>query len=130
MGLTMRFPFWLPALLAPALLAPVLALAGNAYSPRFAREEQPAQMLSFELCPRPVYPKSALRNEEQGTVTLRFTIGANGRLLQQQVARSSGFADLDRAALSALSHCWFRPASIDGRPVQSPMDIQYVWKIE
>lgn len=113
-----------------ALLAPAVALAGNGYSPRFAREEQPAQPLSFELCPKPAYPRSSLRNEEQGAVTYRFTIGANGRVLKQQIIRSSGFRDLDRAGQIALSQCYFRPASIEGRPVQSPMDMQYVWKLD
>jgi protein TonB len=44
--------------------------------------------------------------------------------------RSSGFRDLDRAAQNALSLCYFRPASIKGQPVQSALDIQYVWTLE
>ena len=107
-----------------------MALAGNAYSPRFAREEQPAQPLAFDLCPKPQYPKASLRNEETGVVTYRFTIGANGRVLKQQVLRSSGFRDLDRAGMEALAQCYFRPASIKGQPVQSPMEMQYVWTLE
>jgi protein TonB len=121
----MRFSLCLLGLLAPAV-----ALAGNGYSPKFARDELQAQVLSFELCPKPVYPKSSLRNEETGVVTLRFMIGADGRLLKQQITRSSGFRDLDRAAQSALAQCWFRPASIKGQPVQSPLDIQYVWTLD
>jgi protein TonB len=121
----MRFSLCLLAFLAPAV-----ALAGNGYSPKFAREEQPAQPLAFELCPKPAYPKSSLRNEEQGAVTYRFTIGPNGRLLKQQVIRSSGFRDLDRAGQNALSQCTFRPGSINGQPVQFPMDMQYVWRID
>jgi protein TonB len=113
-----------------ALLAPALALAGNSYSPRFARDEQPAEVLSFDLCPKPVYPRSSLRNEEQGTVALRFTIAPTGRVLKQQILRSSGFRELDRAGMEALSRCYFRPASIDGQPVQSPMDIQYKWTLD
>jgi protein TonB len=113
-----------------ALLAPAVALAGNGYSPKFAREEEPAQLLAFDLCPTPEYPKASARNEEQGVVIYRFTIGANGRVLKQQVARSSGFRDLDRAGQSALSQCYFRPASIKGRPVQSEADVQYVWQLK
>jgi protein TonB len=112
------------------LLAPAVALADSGYSPKFAREEQQAHVLSFELCSKPVYPKASLRNEETGVVTLRFTIGPNGRLLKQEITRSTGFRDLDRAAQNALSKCAFRPASIKGQPVQSPMDIQYVWTLE
>jgi protein TonB len=121
----MRFSLCLLAVLAPAV-----ALAGNSYSPKFAREEQQAQVLAFDLCPKPAYPRSSLRNEEQGAVTARFTIAANGRVLKQEIVRSSGFRDLDRAAENALSQCYFRPASIKGQPVQSPMDIQYVWRLD
>jgi TonB family protein len=120
----MRFSLCLLGLLAPAV-----ALAGNSYSPKFAREEQPGQ-ITFELCGKPEYPKSSLRNEEQGTVTLRFTIAPTGRLLKQELARSSGFRDLDRAAQNALSQCHFRPTSIKGQPVQSSLDIQYVWTLD
>ena len=123
----MRISFCLLGLLAPAV---ALAGTGTGYSPKFVRDEQPAQVLDFELCPKPAYPKSSLRNEEQGAVTLRFTIGADGRLLKQQIVRSSGFRELDRAAQIALMQCWFRPASIKGQPVQSPMDIQYVWRLD
>jgi protein TonB len=121
----MRYAFLLPSLLAPAM-----ALAATGYTPKFARDEQQAQVMSFDLCPKPAYPKSSLRNEESGVVALRFTIGADGRLLKQQITRSTGFRDLDRAAQGALAQCWFRPASIKGQPVQSPMDIQYVWTLE
>jgi TonB family protein len=85
----------LPALV---LLAPAIALAGNGYAPKFARDEQQAQPLAVDLCPKPEYPKASLRNEEEGVVTYRFTIGSNGRVLRQQVVRSSGFPNLDRAA--------------------------------
>ena len=112
-----------------ALLATSTALAGNSYTPKFARDEQAAGILNFELCKRPEYPRSSLRNEEQGTVTHRFVVSAGGRVLKTQIVRSSGYRDLDRASADALSHCAFRPASIDGRPVQSTMDIQYVWTL-
>jgi protein TonB len=51
-------------------------------------------------------------------------------LLKQELARSSGFRDLDRAAQNALSQCHFRPTSIKGQPVQSSLDIQYVWTLD
>lgn len=121
----MRFPLFLIGLLAASS-----TLAGTGYTPKFAREEQQASILSFDLCKRPEYPKSSLRNEEQGTVTHRFVVSAGGRVLKTQIVRSSGYRDLDRASVEALSQCPFRPASIDGRPVQSTMDIQYVWRLD
>lgn len=120
--------------LLPLFLLPALAWAGapgaSAYQPKFARIDQPAEVLSWELCPRPSYPRASLRNEETGVVTLSFTVAANGHLLGASVAKSSGFPNLDNAAYAALTHCRFRPASIDGLPVQSTMRVQYVWTLE
>lgn len=121
----MRFLSFLATLLAASS-----ALADNSYTPKFAREEQDAGFLSMDLCKRPEYPKSSLRNEEQGTVTLHFVVSAGGHVLKSQIARSSGYRDLDRAALGSLSQCPFRPASIEGRPVQSTMEVQYVWTLQ
>src|SRR5579875_755153 len=113
-----------------AVLAAPPAFADTAYTPRFARVEQPAGILLFDLCKMPEYPRSSLRNEEQGTVTYRFVVSPRGRVLKTIILRSSGFRDLDRAAEGALVQCAFRPASIDGQPVQSTMEVQYVWKLD
>ncbi|QNA89261.1 energy transducer TonB [Massilia sp. Dwa41.01b] len=117
-------------LLSTALILPALASAEVPYFPRFARQALDAEVLSWELCPKPEYPRSSARNEEEGSVTLHFTVGADGRLLATRVASSSGYRALDAAAYSALSQCRFRPASIDGDPVQMTMYVQYIWSLE
>ncbi len=48
------------------------------------------------------YPRSARRRGEQGTVTLRFTLDANGRVLSRRIVRSSGHQRLDREVLALL----------------------------
>jgi protein TonB len=113
-------------------LLPSAAAAQNdkTYFPKFAREEQHAEVLSFDSCTKPEWPKASLRNEETGTVTLRFTVAANGRLLEYQVSGSSGFPMLDHAASEGMSKCRFRPAILDGKQVQSTAKMQYVWTIE
>jgi protein TonB len=119
------------ASLIPLLcLLPVVASAGQPYQPRFVRNETPAMPLDLSLCPRPEYPRSSVRNEETGVVTLRFIIAPNGRVVSSAVARSSGFRDLDNAAFAAIKQCRFRPASIDNVPVQSPAYVQYVWTLD
>ena len=117
-------------LLSLFLLAPAFAAAEGGYVPKFARVQTPAQILDISLCPKPEYPKSSLRNEETGMTTIRFIVAPTGRLVDTSVARSSGFRDLDRAALTSLSRCLFRPASIDNKPVRQPTIIQYVWSLE
>jgi protein TonB len=117
-------------LVSLALLLPTIVVAEEAYSPRFARVEQDARILAFDLCSRPAYPKASIRNEETGTVTLFFTIAPTGRIVRSGVERSSGFRDLDKAALVGVSTCKFKPASINGIPVQATMNMQYVWNLE
>jgi protein TonB len=81
-------------------------------------------------CEKPEYPRTSLRNEEEGIVTVRLTIGADGNVVESAVEKSSGFRDLDKATLKAWSLCHFTPAMADGKAVQSSTRMQYVWKLE
>ena len=81
-------------------------------------------------CAKPDYPSASRRMEEEGTVTLKFLIGADGKVLQADVEKSSGFTRLDEAARNALSKCQFRPGTVDGKPEQSWSTIQYKWRLE
>jgi protein TonB len=118
------------AIVIAALLAPSFAAAAKPYAPKFARLERDAELLGFELCTKPEYPKSSLRNEETGVTTVRFTVAPTGRVIDATVVRSSGFRDLDKAAQGPLARCRFRPASIDGIPVQGTALIQYAWRLD
>lgn len=64
----------------------------------------------------PLYPLDAARRGEQGTVTLRLTIGTDGGVLTAEVAKSSGSPRLDRAALTRIETWHFKPAMRDGKP--------------
>lgn len=46
------------------------------------------------------YPQSARFRREQGVPYIRFVIDRDGKVLSSQLDRSSGFADLDREAVS------------------------------
>lgn len=81
-----------------------------------------------ETCSRPEYPEQELKQNRQGTVTLRFLIGADGTVKRSLVQTSSGFPALDEAALVGLSRCRFNPPLVDGKPVDAWTAIQYVWK--
>jgi len=48
------------------------------------------------------YPEIARRLKHAGTVRLRFRLSADGELLASSVDSSSGYAELDEAALSAV----------------------------
>ena len=81
-------------------------------------------------CAKPDYPSASRRMEEEGTVTLKFLIGIDGRVLQADIEKTSGFARLDEAARNALSKCQFRPGTVDGKPEQSWASIRYTWRLE
>ncbi len=81
-------------------------------------------------CQKPEYPSASRRNEEEGTVQLRFLIGPEGNVLESQVEKSSGFTRLDEAARTALSRCQFKPGTLNGKPEQSWASMKYTWRLE
>ncbi len=81
-------------------------------------------------CAKPDYPSASRRLEEEGTVTLKFLIGVDGKVLQADIEKSSGYTRLDDAARNALSKCQFRPGTVDGKPEQSWATIAYKWRLE
>ena len=76
------------------------------------------------------YPKASLMNEEQGTVTMSFLVGADGTVLESKLDKSSGFKNLDKAAIKALSACKFKPGTKDGAPAQGWTRIDYAWRLD
>ena len=81
-------------------------------------------------CARPDYPARAVRNGDQGTVTLALLIGADGKVADYKIKNTSGFKDLDRAAVSALSMCKFKPASSNGVAEPAWGQLAYVWSLD
>ncbi len=60
---------------------------------------KPAGKPAFVARPTAAYPPESRAASEQGVVILRITVNAEGRPTAVQVARSSGFPRLDRAAV-------------------------------
>ena len=81
-------------------------------------------------CEKPEYPSASRRLEEEGTVHLRFLVGMDGKVIQSEVEKSSGFKRLDEAARAGLAKCQFRPATVDGKPEQAWASIRYTWRLE
>jgi protein TonB len=59
---------------------------------------------------KPIYPRSSRRAGHQGTTVLSINIGTNGRVTAVQIAKSSGHAALDQAAVSVARTWEFSPA--------------------
>ena len=60
-------------------------------------------------CAPRVYPEESLRAGEQGITWVHYTTGDDGAVVKVEVARSSGYARLDAAALEHVKTCKFRP---------------------
>ncbi len=64
-----------------------------------------------------VYPEKAARNGIEGAVVVKSLISAEGEPLSSTIARTSGSADLDYAAVKASYTNKYKPAQQDGEPV-------------
>lgn len=89
-----------------------------------------AALANAKDCVLPEYPKNALRNGDTGIVSLALLIGTNGQVTESKIQKSSGFRDLDRAAMAALSMCKFKPATNNGVAQPAWGQIAYVWRID
>ena len=118
----------LPSTTAPAITTPTAPAAPVAPAAPAVRTGAAIQAGAF--CAKPDYPSASRRLEEEGTVLLKFLIGVDGKVLQADIEKSSGFARLDEAARNALSKCQFRPGTVDGKPEQSWVTIKYTWRLE
>jgi periplasmic protein TonB len=76
------------------------------------------------------YPKASLMNEEQGTTSASFLVAADGTVAESKLEKSSGFKNLDKAAIKGLSSCKFKPGTKDGAPAQTWTKIDYAWKLD
>lgn len=73
---------------------------------------------------QPSYPTASRRLGEEGTVVVRVVVGTDGRVVRASIARSSGSARLDEAALKRALVAWrFVPALRDGVPVEAEREL-------
>lgn len=76
-----------------------------------------ARLTSIDA-PEPSYPFLAARHGNQGSVYLRVLVGADGKVVSVDIARSSGYVELDNAARRQVMRAWtFQPEIRDGKPV-------------
>lgn len=77
---------------------------------------------------KPIYPFSALLDGHQGSVVLVLSVDDNGEVWEIAVKKSSGYADLDAAAVSALKTSKFGSPMCGGK--QSAMTIEAPFHFE
>ncbi len=119
---------------APVTIAPAPAPAAPPAPPAPAPVAAQPAITNVSAC-KPDYPPAALKAEATGTTTIKFTIDATGKVVSADVVKASGASRehrlLDRAAVTSLSGCAFRPGrDSNGAAVGASTNVEYVWKLE
>ena len=79
---------------------------------------------------KPDYPKGARQRGEQGDVLLEIRVNAEGAVDDVKVAASSGFAELDEAAVKAAKSAKFSPARSGREAVVSVAKLKLSFKLK
>lgn len=102
-----------------AVLAfPIAPIAGTAWAAGPLKVEGNVKPPKIVNKVAPEYPESAREAKIEGTVVVNTVIDEQGRVRNPTVAESSGNADLDRSAMDTVAQWTFRPATLDGEPVE------------
>jgi len=80
--------------------------------------------------PAPAYPTMSRRQHEEGRVMLRVRVGAHGRAESVDVATSSGFDRLDRAAQDAVRRWRFVPARRGPDTVAATVNVPIAFSLD
>ena len=116
-----------PGLLENVLPSPAESPEQMITAPRQARiDALPEAKTSI----RPYYPLSARRRGNQGSVGLEVMISDDGEAMAVEVIESSGYTELDDAAIEAVKAAKFSPAKSDGCPVTAKVSITLEFKLK
>lgn len=103
---------------------PVTSTTSEPEPDAFAGLAAPRQLAILESS-RPPYPPREIRLRHEGEVLLRIRIGADGRPVAVDVARSSGFPALDNSAARHVMRTWrFVPPGSDG-PAEGMLPVRF-----
>jgi len=104
---------------APAASAAPSAATAPAATPQPVVPSTPRTIthgVQYLRAPVLVYPESSRRMAEEGVVTVRVLVGADGLPREITVRQSSGSVALDAAGVRAVQHAVFKPYTEDGKP--------------
>jgi uncharacterized protein YdgA (DUF945 family) len=76
-------------------------------------------------CQLPDYPADVVRDDKPLALTLRVTVGDDGKPRKVEVIAPSAFPAYDQAVQSAATTCTYLPALLNGKPI----DAQLLWHL-
>lgn len=92
--------------------APISAESGSYSSAK--TEPRMIEQTEYLTNPPPVYPRSARRRGYEGTVLILVHVTRVGTVSKITIQDTSGYAELDKAAIQAVSKWKFNPSTING----------------
>jgi protein TonB len=121
-------PVPLPPAPPPVIIPPPSAPPPPRFTPKGA---SPKGQSSWARRIQDNYPPRALREEREGRVGVRVTVGADGRVTACTVTSSSGSNDLDSAACDGMErYARFNPATDgDGKPTSGSFSTNIVYRL-
>ena len=75
------------------------------------------------------YPDASKRAGEEGRCIVQMTVAADGRITNEAIQQSSGFPRLDEACLKGVHGQRMKPATEDGKPIDTTVSLPIVWKL-
>ena len=75
------------------------------------------------------YPDASKRAGEEGRCIVTVTVAADGRITNAAIQQTSGFPRLDEACLKGVKDQRMKPATEDGKPVETTAALPIVWKL-
>lgn len=78
----------------------------------------PSENISYRNRRPPRYPPQAIRERHTGRVVLKVLIAVDGSPKEITVEKSSGYRELDRAAIAAVKTWTFNPGIHNGVPYE------------
>lgn len=105
-----------------AVIIPLVCGVGCAEQPSPARDLVPATLTGEPAIP---FPPDLFAKRVEGEVMLYLVVDSTGTALRDstRVAKSSGRAAFDAAALEAAAGLHFKPATRGGIPVTAPIQV-------
>ncbi len=89
----------------------------------------PARELTTKTRVEPVYPPAARRAGEEGTVRLRILVDERGVPRDIQLAKGSGFARLDQAAIDAVRKWRFAAATNGSQAITAWTQVSITFRL-
>src|SRR6056297_3416802 len=119
---------------AVAEAAPTTAVLQDEVDRAFIRRESVrvlpgSEMLATDIVP-PVYPRAAIRREQEGWVDVEFTVLADGSTADPEVIESVPDRVFEGASLRAVEQWRFRPRVYRGRPIDQRVSTRINFQLQ